>query len=115
MDAFYSITSWHRWRAIFDICRLVITTRPGFDKSRIKAHMSAEDYQFFAPVMSTDINAFLAQESSQEVVKILLQSVPQLDISSTQIRNILRDGGDISQWMPAQTYQILRGFINDNR
>jgi len=68
--------------------------------------------------MTDDIKAFTAQslsvESAQEPAKILLKSVPQLAISSTQIRENIQNSEIISQWMPPQAYQKLRGFINDN-
>ena len=111
MDAFYGISSWFKWRSIFDLCHLVVTTRPGFDQSSIEAHMDSDDYQFIRQRMTTDINAFTARESPREKAKILLQSVPQLDISSTQVRDNLHDEKKITQWMPEQVYQKLRGFL----
>ncbi len=118
MDAFYGISSWFEWRVIFDLCQLVVTTRPGFDRSEIEAQMNSGDYQFLAQKMTDDIKAFMAQslpvESTQEPAKILLKSVPQLAISSTQIRENIQNSEIISQWMPPQAYQKLRGFINDN-
>ena len=111
MDAFYGINSWFKWRSIFDLCHLVVTTRPGFDQSSIEAHMDSDDYQFIRQRMTTDINAFTARESPREKAKILLQSVPQLDISSTQVRDNLHDEEKVIQWMPEQVYQKLRGFL----
>jgi len=117
MDAFFGITSWFKWRSIFELCHLVVTTRPGFEQSAMKDHMNSDDYQFLIQRMTTDVNTFtvrgLPQELPQEEAKILLQSVPQLDISSTQIRDNVLNSEKISQWMPAQAYQKLRGFIND--
>ncbi len=110
MDAFYGITRWQQWRRLFDLCHLVVTTRPGFEQDAIAQQMSAEDYLFLANRITRDIEAL----TSQEVGKILLQSVPQLDISSTRIRAKFLDGMDVSQWMPVEAYQQLRGFINDN-
>jgi len=118
MDAFYGISVWHQWRTVFDLCQLVVTTRPGFDRSEIAAHMDSDDYRFLEQKMSDDINIFtgrdLPAQSAQEPGKILLQSVPQLAISSTQIRENVQDSEKISQWMPPQAYQKLRGFIDDN-
>ena len=107
MDAFMSITSWFQWRSLFDLCHLVVTTRPGFEQSTLTERMSAEDYQFLVQRMTHDVNVLTAQETG----KILLQSVPQLDISSTQIRAKLLKNEDVSQWMPEQVYLQLRGFI----
>jgi len=111
MDAFLEITNWHQWKRLFELCHLVVTTRPGFEQDLIAEQMSAENYQFLASRMTQDVKML----NRQGVGKILLQAVPQLDISSTQIRAKLSDGEDISQWMPADVYQKLRGFINEGR
>ena len=111
MDAFYGLTSWHQWQSIFDLCHLVVTTRPGFDKTAIADHMSAEDYQFLASKMTQDVKALTPRETG----KILLQSVPQLDISSTQIRANLLNGDDISQWVSEEVrQQLTRKTFYDN-
>ena len=114
MDAFYGIASWFKWRSLFELCQLVVTTRPGFDQNEIKHHMGSSDYQFLAQKMTTDINVFTAAESPPEMGGILLQSVPQLDISSSEIRQNIQNGDEVSQWMPQQAYQRLRGFMNEN-
>ena len=110
MDAFFGITSWFKWRSLFELCHLVVTGRPGFDQDTLESYFDSDDYGFIAPRITTDVHAL----SPQETGKILLQSVPQLDISSTQIRDNLSDEKLLSQWMPEPAYQKLRGFINDN-
>ena len=107
MDAFIGINKWHRWRSLFDLCHLVVTTRPGFDQASIAEQMTAADYQFLSARMTQDIDAIRSEVTG----KILLQSVPQLDISSTQIRARLLAGEDVSEWMPEEEYLQLRGFI----
>ena len=110
MDAFLSINRWFQWKQLFDLCHLVVTTRPGFDQKTMAKQLSAMDYRFLAEKMIQDVNALTPRETG----KILLQSVPQLDISSTQIRSSLLKGEDISQWMPEQAYLQLRDFNYDN-
>ena len=110
MDAFFGITSWFKWQLLFELCHLVVTKRPGFDQDAIEAQFAGDDYAFLAPRITMDVNELSRQESG----KILLQSVPQLDISSTQIRDNLLDDEQISQWMPKQVYKQLRGFIDDD-
>ena len=107
MDAFFGINLWHRWRSIFHLCHLVVMTRPGFEQKTTAEHMPAGDYQFLSERMVQDINAITAESTG----KILLKSVPQLDISSTRIRARLSAGEDISQWMPEEEFLQLRGFI----
>jgi len=107
MDAFMGISSWYQWRSLFDLCHLVVTTRPGFEKSAIAEQVTTSDYQFLSERMTDDINEITSGASG----KILLKSVPQLDISSTQIRAMLIANKDVSQWMPEEEYLQLRGFI----
>ena len=111
MDAFLGIASWYRWRSLFDYCHLVVINRPGFDASSIERGFDAADYDFLKQRLCSDTDALMAQDSGQ----ILLQSVPQLEISSTMIRDNLADEELIAQWMPDQVYRKLRGFINDDR
>ncbi len=118
MDVFFGLTSWHQWRSIFDHCHLVVTTRPGFEQAqmleqaeKLDAASDIENYNFLAKKITTDVSAL----TSQEAGRILLQSVPQLDISSTRIREKCLSGEDISEYMSAAVSQQLRGFINDNQ
>jgi nicotinate-nucleotide adenylyltransferase len=116
LDAFIGINTWFEWRALFDLCHLVVTTRPGFAREDIRQAMNAEDYQFLCDKM-VDHAAALTSAAPISVAggKILLQSVPQLDISSTRIRQMLQQDEDISAWLPAPVYQQLRDYIDESR
>jgi nicotinate-nucleotide adenylyltransferase len=96
MDAFIGITTWFQWHSLFDLCHLVVTTRPGFNENAIIDQMSAEDYRFLSAKMVKHTDALRPRETG----KILLKSVPQLDVSSTQIRAKLLKNEDVSEWMP---------------
>ena len=111
LDAFFGITRWFKWRALFDLCHLVVIDRPGFDRASIAQQFDAADYAFLQQRMTCDVNTLTARDSG----RILLQSVPQLDISSTMIRDNLSHEELMVQWMPEPVYKKLRGFINDDR
>lgn len=115
MDVFYGLNTWYQWRSIFDYCHLVVTTRPGFDQHNMfndgLDKKEAENNQFLAQKITTDVTALRTQATGL----ILLQSVPQLDISSTEIRQKCLNGEDVREYMPAVVNQQLRGFINDSR
>ena len=106
MDAFLGITTWFQWRSLFELCHLVVTTRPGFNESTIINRMSAEDYQFLSSKMVAGADALRPRETG----KILLKSVPQLDISSTKIREKLLKDEDVSEWVPEGVARKLRGL-----
>ena len=111
MDAFFGIAQWRQWKQLFELCHLVVTTRPGFDQALILEQVGAENYPFLAEKMTQDIETLKQGNAG----KILLQSVPLLDISSTEIRTRLLKGEDVSQLMPDEAHKKLRGFIDDNR
>jgi len=116
LDAFISINSWFEWRSLFELCHLVVTTRPGFERSDIRQAMNAGDYHFLSDKMIEQTHELTsAAPLSVAGGKILLQSVPQLDISSTRIREMLQKNEDISDWLPASVYQELRGYIDESR
>jgi nicotinate-nucleotide adenylyltransferase len=107
LDAFMGITTWFQWRSLFDLCHLVVTTRPGFNESAISDQMSTEDYRFLSAKMVEHTDALRPRETG----KILLKSVPQLDISSTQIRAKLLNNESVDAWLPAAVSEQLRGYI----
>ncbi|MBE9568499.1 MAG: nicotinate-nucleotide adenylyltransferase [Proteobacteria bacterium] len=121
MDALYGISSWHRWKSLFDLCHLVVTTRPGFDKDTVARHMTDEDYRFIEQKMTDDAADLVAMTGGVEG-KILLKSVPQLDISSTMIRQQLSQDDltrgrspcePVKQWMPQAAYQQLMSYTKE--
>lgn len=114
MDALRGIHHWHHWRDILTYCHIVVTQRPGYPVDMQAAFgddISADDVQFLTQKISHDS----AQLIDEDGGRILLQSVPQLDISSTRIRECLRKNEDVSRWLAPQVYLQLRGFINDDR
>lgn len=106
MDAFLGIPRWHEWRALFDLCHVVVTMRPGFSPASIETSMDPDDYRFLSLRMTEDDSQLMTQTCGQ----ILLKSVPQLDISSTEIRRRLRAGQDVCELMPAAACERLMAF-----
>lgn len=108
MDAFAAITKWFRWRDLFDLCHLVVITRPGFYMRQIEKEWSAQDYAFLSSKMIDSADAL----SSQERGNIILLPVPALDISSTKIRERLVNNTSVSEWLPKSVSEQLRGFLD---
>lgn len=118
MDAFTGISRWHHWREIFKLCHLVVTTRPGFSLSALKENCSAADFAFLSAKIHHENDGSLPDVLADKGGKILLKSVPQLDISSTMIREKVARGEDVSAYLPdaaARQLQLLtRTDENDN-
>lgn len=81
-DAFAAIDSWKEYEALLGLCHIAVATRPGF---KLPKGSVAEDWlQRYAPPSSDTIH-----NSAAGTVQRC--DVTQLDISATQIRQLLAD------------------------
>lgn len=98
-DAFQNLTSWHQWQQLFDYAHIVVISRPNHQlkvsstflssrltKNRIDLKMNKFGYLFF-------------------------QSVTQLDISATTIRNIIKMGLNPGYLLP----DVVIDYIKQNK
>ncbi len=105
MDAFASFGHWFAWRTILQYCHLVVMQRPGI-------HVLPSMDDFLKKRLIQDKKRWQSQAGG----KILIQSVPQLAISSTDIRHRLLHAGQtqvqaVATMMPAKVYQQLKRFL----
>ena len=98
MDAFAGFTHWHRWQDIFDLCHLIVMSRPG-----TKLPDFQDENASIQPQLTHDVSE-LANASHG---KILLQSVTLLDISATLIRENLLHGQSIRYLVPDNVREKL--------
>ena len=88
LDAFQSFTQWRDWQTILTLTHLVVSSRPGYEKS-------TED---------TWVKKYLTEDASrlkQEAAgRIFFAEVTQFDISATQIRKQLLKGHSASYLLP---------------
>ncbi len=99
IDAWSRIEKWHRWQELLDYAHLVIAYRPG---CRIPDAEIVQRVTGHQPV--TDVSAL----SGSSAGKIMVKSVPMLDISATRIRELLRQNGNPRYLMPDSVYNYLR-------
>ncbi len=78
-DAFQFISSWHRWRHLFDYAHIVVINRPGSDAA---ASIGEPFLQSRVCVAKQDLE-------KQPGGCLFFQNVTQLDISATQIRRAI--------------------------
>ena len=87
-DALLNFQLWHKWRQIFELAHLVVMHRPGY---RVNA-----DTNIVAPTLLTEINNRVTDSVSLLTNKshghIYFQTVTQLGISATQVRNLVKQG-----------------------
>lgn len=99
LDAFAGLDTWHRWREIPSLAHVVVAHRPG---SSLPEHAA---YLELAPV--TESCPALEDRASGLVV---FQSVTQLDISATDIRERLRAGRSPRYLLP----DSVRHYITEH-
>lgn len=99
-DAFWGLPTWYHWRELFDLAHIVVAHRPGF----IGEDVGALRPGFFGEKWPAGFPSELHEELEKRLrhdVKALHQSpagmivnhpVTALDISSTRIRALLRQG-----------------------
>jgi len=98
MDAFAGFTSWHRWQEIFAVAHVVVAHRPGW-----QAPSTGPLCALLAERAVTDI-AVLHERSAG---CIYVRKVTPLEISSTDLRELLVSGGDPRFLVPEGVRSII--------
>lgn len=103
MDAFSELYLWHEWQKILDLCHILVTSRPGFSWPEALEMKPLEQHKV------EDADPLKAVKAG----KILLQSVTQLDISSSYIREQIQGGYDIRYLLPEDVRVEFLEMIRD--
>ena len=99
MDAFLGLPQWHEWRSVFDLAHVVVAHRPGWT----------------APDSGT-LGELLAQRGTGRVEdlhesvagRIHVRPVTQLEISSTDLRDLIVAGQDPRYLLPDAVRALIR-------
>jgi nicotinate-nucleotide adenylyltransferase len=103
MDAFLGLPGWYRWNEILDIAHIVVAHRPGWKAPDIGA--LGELISEHGTHRVEDLHTALAG-------RVHIHAVTQLEISSTEIRDLVAAGRDPRFLMPDQVRdEILHSGI----
>lgn len=102
MDAFLGLTSWHRWEEILDFAHIVVAHRPGW---------RAPDIGPLGELISNHGTHRIDDLHEQRAGCIHIHAVTQLEISSTEIRDLVGAGRDPRFLMP----DVVRDVIASSR
>ena len=97
-DALLGITSWHRWQELLDWAHIVVIARPGW-------HLPGSGT--VAEWLSTHALAHPGALAEQPAGGILLQELRPLDISSTEIRELLSAGRSARYLLPEPVLEYI--------
>ncbi|MGP7733422.1 MULTISPECIES: nicotinate-nucleotide adenylyltransferase [Oceanimonas] len=99
MDSLCSLDKWHRWQELLEYAHLVVSHRPGWK-----------------PKLNTRLTALLEHHGTQDRERlhqtpaghIFLLNNPELEVSSTQIRNSIKAGNNPQYLLPEAVANYIR-------
>jgi nicotinate-nucleotide adenylyltransferase len=98
MDAFLGLPQWHRWRELFDLAHVVVAHRPGWQAPRSGT---------LGELIETRGTASPSELAARPAGLLHVRPVTQLEISSTDLRELLRAGRDPKFLVPEAVRQII--------
>jgi nicotinate-nucleotide adenylyltransferase len=99
MDAFLGLPTWHRWRELLELAHVVVAPRPGW-----RAPEEGELGEVLAKRRARDA----AELSASLAGCVLIHPVTQLEISSTELRELLSAGRDPRYLVPDAVCAAIR-------
>lgn len=101
IDAFREIATWKEYRAIFDLCDLIVTSRPPVPEPQLRRAL---------PVAVRGDFCYRQRTKALEHrtgTRIISQRITDLDISASDIRQRLREGVSIRYLVPASVQRYI--------
>jgi nicotinate-nucleotide adenylyltransferase len=98
MDAFLGMPHWHRWREIFGLAHVVVAHRPGW-----KAPITGP----LGEVMVDRGTGSVRDLHAAPAGRIFVHAVTQLEISSTELRQLILAGRDLRYLVPDAVRELI--------
>lgn len=98
MDAFLGLPHWHRWRDLLGLAHIVVAHRPGW---------KAPTQGPLGEVMVDHGTGAIRELHETTAGRIYVHAVTQLEISSTELRQLVVSGRDARYLVPEEVRQIL--------
>jgi len=98
MDAFLGLTSWHRWDEILDLAHIVVAHRPGW---------RAPDIGELGEMITAHGTHRVDDLHGNRHGYIHIHAVTQLEIASTEIRDLIAAGRDPRFLMPDTVHDVI--------
>jgi len=99
MDAFLSMPNWHRWRELFDLAHIVVAHRPGWKAPTLGP---------LGEVMVDRGTGSVRDLHENKAGRVYIHAGTQLEISSTDLRQVFTSGQDPRYLVPEEVRKIIR-------
>jgi nicotinate-nucleotide adenylyltransferase len=99
MDAFLGLPNWHRWREILQLAHIVVAHRPGW---------KAPTQGPLGEVMVDHGTGSVRDLHDATAGRVFVHAVTQLEISSTELRQLIARGRDPRYLVPDSVCKLLR-------
>ena len=103
MDSFLGLNSWHCWQKIPQLAHLVVSHRPGWLPEHLDDHGGP-----LAEMADSCLVTDPRDLGSKPAGLIFMQLVTQLDISSTRIRALIREGRNPRYLLPDEVWMYIQ-------
>lgn len=98
MDAFLGLPRWHRWNEFLDVAHIIVAHRPGW---------KAPDIGPLGDLL-TDYGTHRVDDLHRDIAgRVHIHAVTQLEISSTEIRELVAAGRDPRFLMPDAVREVI--------
>jgi nicotinate-nucleotide adenylyltransferase len=109
LDAFLEIPSWKEYRKLFSLCHFIVVDRPGYSRR----HLTDFLYQEISP----DFKSYPRKGRYLHPggYSVFFTPVTRLEISSTSIRGLRREGRSVRFLVPeaVEEYLLKKGFYGE--
>lgn len=99
MDAFLGLPQWHEWQQVLQLAHLVVAHRPGW---------VAPDSGTLGELLAKCGTTRVADLHATAAGRIHVRAVTQLEISSTDLRDLIVSGRDPRYLLPDSVRDIIR-------
>lgn len=99
-DAFHSLMHWHQWEKLITLANILVINRNEFAQQELSEPM----HNFLKTYQSEDKTAILKERSGT----IFLFDAGDYTISSTKIRESIKQNIDVSHMLPPEEYQYIK-------
>ena len=103
-DAFHAVQTWKEWEKLLVLCHFVVMTRPGYENRGLEAILPVEFARQFR--FDPAKNGY----DGPTGYTIFFREVTFLDISSSNIRRLVKQGRSIAYLVP----DVVRSYILKN-